>query len=358
MAQVEKRRSAAKSTRTRRAPGAVGWAAPQREQIIILDCGSQYTQVIARRIRECQVFSQILRFDTPAVKLAALRPRGLILSGGPASVYGQTAPLCDPGIWKLGVPVLGICYGMQLMAHQLGGKVEKSNRREYGHAVVRIKGASPLFADMERRQKVWMSHGDRVTRLPDGFASVAVSDGSAQAAVEHRRRKLYGLQFHPEVVHTPQGKQVIANFVHGICGCGRRWTMRSFIDQALEDIRAQVGSARVILGLSGGVDSSVAAALIHKAIGDQLTCVFVNNGLLRQGEAEGVQRVFGKNLHMRLHYEDATRLFLQRLKSVTDPERKRKIIGRTFIEVFDRATRRAGRARDRKSTRLNSSHSQ
>ncbi len=320
-------------------------AAPSREQIIILDFGSQYTQVIARRIRECQVFSQILRYDTSAVKLAAQRPSGLILSGGPSSVYGKDAPLCDSAIWKLGVPVLGICYGMQLMAHQLGGKVEKSDKREYGHARIRVKGESPLFAGMDREQKVWMSHGDRVTKLPEGFVSVAVSDTSAQAAIENAPRKLYGLQFHPEVAHTPNGKASIANFVHGVCGCGRRWTMRSFIDQAIEDVRARVGSDRVILGLSGGVDSSVAAALIHKAIGDQLTCVFVNNGLLRQTEAEGVQRVFGQNLHMRLHYEDATKIFLKRLKGVTDPERKRKIIGRAFIEVFDKATQHAGAAK-------------
>ena len=315
------------------------------EQIVILDFGSQYTQVIARRIRECQVFSQILRYDTPASKLAAIQPAGLILSGGPASVYAKNAPLCDPGIWKLGVPVLGICYGMQLMSHQLGGKVEKSLKREYGDAEVEIVTDSALFAGMERVQKVWMSHGDKVTALPPGFLAPARSENSAFAAIADPLNRRFGLQFHPEVHHTPNGRQVVSNFVHNICGCGRQWTMQSFIDRAVEEIRATVGADHVVLGLSGGVDSSVAAALIHKAIGDQLTCVFVNNGLLRKGEAEGVQRVFGQNLHMKLKYVDATKTFLGRLRGVTDPERKRKIIGRTFVEVFEQATKKAGKTK-------------
>jgi GMP synthase (glutamine-hydrolysing) len=315
------------------------------EQIVILDFGSQYTQVIARRIRECQVFSQILRFDTSAAKLAALKPRGLILSGGPASVYGKGAPRCDPAIWNPGIPVLGICYGMQLMAHQLGGRVEKGEKREYGHARVEVTGESALFAGMESQQQVWMSHGDRLTKMPDGFVAVAQSTNSPYAVVADPRRNLFGLQFHPEVHHTPNGKQIISNFVHGVCGCGRNWTMKSFIDHAVEETRTTVGKDRVILGLSGGVDSSVAAALIHEAIGDQLMCVFVNNGLLRKTEADGVQQVFGKNLHIKLHYEDATGVFLRKLRGVSDPERKRKIIGRTFVEVFQEATKRAGAAR-------------
>src|SRR5207249_7428278 len=278
------------------------------EQIVILDFGSQYTQVIARRIRECQVFSQILRYDTPASQINAA---GIILSGGPASVYGKNAPHCDPGIWKLGVPVLGICYGMQLMAHQLGGKVEKSDRREYGHAEIEIED-SPLFAGLDRVQKVWMSHGDKVTKLPESCRTIA-----GTAAIE--RENFFGLQFHPEVHHTPNGKQILSNFVHGICGCGRNWTMKSFIEHATEEIRATVGTERVILGLSGGVDSSVAAALIRRAIGDRLTCVFVNNGLLRQGESESVQRAFGQNLM----YVDAPGTFLSKLQGVHDPERKR-----------------------------------
>ena len=315
------------------------------ENVVILDFGSQYTQVIARRIRECQVFSQILRFDTSAVKLAALQPRGLILSGGPASVYDKKAPHCDPAIWNLGIPVLGICYGMQLMAHQLGGRVEKSEKREFGHAEVEITNSSLLFARMDSRQKVWMSHGDKVAKLPEGFVSVAHSQNSQYAAIADPQRRLFGLQFHPEVHHTPQGGQIISNFVHGVCGCGRNWTIKSFIDRAREEIHATVGNDRVILGLSGGVDSSVAAALIHKAVGDQLTCVFVNNGLLRKSEAESVQQVFGRNLRVKLHYEDATSVFLRKLRGVTDPERKRKIIGRAFVEVFQRATKKAGAAR-------------
>ena len=285
-------------------------ASPLPESIVILDFGSQYSQVIARRVRECQVFSQIVPFNTPVAKLAALKPRGLILSGGPSSVYAKNAPLADFRIWKLGLPVLGICYGMQSMAYQLGGRVEKSDKREYGHAEVELTGNSPLLAKLDNRQKVWMSHGDKVTKLPAGFVAIAQSENAPYAAIADPTRRLFGLQFHPEVHHTPNGKQIISNFVHGICGCGRNWTMRSFIERSLEEIRTTVGNDNVLLGLSGGVDSSVAAALIHKAIGDRLTCVFVNNGLLRKGEAEGVQRVFGQNLHMKLHYEDATACLL------------------------------------------------
>ena len=232
-------------------------------------------------------------------------------------MYGKNAPHCDHGIWNLGVPVLGLCYGMQLMAHQLHGRVEKSDKREYGHAEVKVTTDSPLFAGMTREQKVWMSHGDKVTELPKGFVPVACSQNSPYASIVDVKRRLFGLQFHPEVHHTPNGKQIISNFVHGICGCGRNWTMKSFIDRSIGEIQATVGNDRVILGLSGGVDSSVAAALIHKAIGDQLTCVFVNNGLLRKGEAESVQRVFGQNLHMKLQYVDATKAFLSKLRGVT-----------------------------------------
>jgi len=231
------------------------------------------------------------------------------------------------------------------MAHQLGGHVGKGEKREFGHAEVEITRDSPLFANMDSRQKVWMSHGDKLAKLPDGFVSVAHSQNSQFAAIADLERKLFGLQFHPEVHHTPHGKLIISNFVHGICGCGRQWTMKSFIDDAIEEVRTTVGGDRVILGLSGGVDSSVAAALIHRAIGHQLTCVFVNNGLLRKAEADGVQQVFGRNLHMKLHYEEATGVFLRNLRGVTNPERKRKIIGRTFVEVFQRATKRAGTAR-------------
>ncbi len=316
------------------------------EQIIILDFGSQYTQVIARRIRECQVYSQILRYDTPATELAKLNLKGLILSGGPSSVYAPNAPMPDPGIFKLGVPVLGICYGVQLLAHFLGGKVEKGLKREYGKGTLTAKDTKcALFAKLPKSIQVWNSHGDKLTSLPGGFKPVATTDNSEFAAIENRSSKFFGLQFHPEVAHTSHGREILSNFVHGICGCGRSWTMRRYVDQAVEAIRAQVGQDRVILGLSGGVDSSVAAALLHKAIGGQLTCIFVNNGLLRAREADVVQEVFGRHFKIRLQYENASRAFLSKLKGVTDPERKRKIIGRTFIEVFQAATLKAGKAR-------------
>ena len=308
------------------------------EQIVILDFGSQYTQVIARRVRECRVFSQILRYDTPAVQIAALKPKGLILSGGPASVYAKNAPLPDQNIFSLGIPVLGICYGLQLLAEFLGGKVEKGLRREYGKGTLTVEDPScALFAGLPRQLQVWNSHGDKLTQIPPGFKPVAVTENSEFAAIEHRQRKFFGLQFHPEVAHTPRGRDIIANFVHGVCGCGRQWTMRRYVDQAVEEIRQQVGTENVILGLSGGVDSSVAAALLHKAIGDQLTCIFVNNGLLRAREPETVQNVFGKHFRIRLKYVDASKRFLSQLRGVTDPERKRKIIGREFISVFENA---------------------
>ena len=316
------------------------------EQIVILDFGSQYTQVIARRIRECNVYSIILRYDTPAVEIAALKPGGIILSGGPSSVYAKDAPLPDKNIFTLGVPVLGICYGVQLFAQYLGGQVEKGLKREYGKGTLRITdGVCPLFANLPGSLQVWNSHGDKLTKLPAGFKPVAITENSEYAAIENRARKFFGLQFHPEVVHTPRGREIIANFVHQICGCGKNWTMRSYAEQAIGEIRAQVGGEKVILGLSGGVDSSVAAALLHKAIGDQLTCIFVNNGVLRAGEAEVVREVFGRHFKIKLQYEDAAKLFVKRLQGVTEPERKRKIIGKTFIEVFQAATKRAGKAK-------------
>ena len=273
------------------------------EQIVILDFGSQYTQVIARRIRECSVYSIILRYDTPAAEIAALQPRGIILSGGPSSVYAKDAPLPDKNIFTLGVPVLGICYGVQLFAQFLGGRVEKGQKREYGKGLLAVKDpACALFARLPKTLQVWNSHGDKLTKLPRDFKPVAGTDNSEFAAIENRTRKFFGLQFHPEVVHTPRGKEIIANFVHGVCGCGKSWTMRHYVDQAVEQIRKQVGGEKVILGLSGGVDSSVAAALLHKAIGGQLTCIFVNNGVLRAREAEVVQEVFGKHFRIKLQY--------------------------------------------------------
>jgi GMP synthase (glutamine-hydrolysing) len=312
-------------------------AEPSSSRIVILDFGSQYTQVIARRIRECQVFSQILPHDTSAKEIAALKPNGIILSGSPASVYSKGAPQPDRAIFDLGLPILGICYGVQLMAHHLGGKVEHSTHREYGSGLLHLTGECPLFHGLPEALDIWNSHGDRITKLPKGFRTVGKTDNSPYAAVEHPKKRFYGLQFHPEVVHTPRGKELLSNFVFQICGAKMDWTMGSFIDQTCEEIRRQVGDAHVILGLSGGVDSSVAAALLHKAIGDQLTCVFVNNGLLRSNEAETVQRVFGDNFHVKLKYVDASTRFLKKLAGVTDPERKRKIIGNEFIRVFDDA---------------------
>jgi GMP synthase (glutamine-hydrolysing) len=306
-------------------------------RIVILDFGSQYTQVIARRIRECQVYSQIVRHDLPAEEIAALNPNGIILSGGPASVYGKGAPQPDRALFDLGVPVLGICYGMQLMAHHLGGKVEHSTHREYGPGQLQLSEETPLFKGLGRIVDIWNSHGDRLTKLPRGFRAAGVTSNSPYAAIEHPKKRFYGLQFHPEVAHTPRGKELIQNFVYQICGCKMDWTMGSFIEEMCVKIRQQVGADHVLLGLSGGVDSSVAAALLHKAIGDQLTCVFVNNGLLRGREAETVQRVFSENFHIKLKYVDASAQFLKKLRGVTDPERKRKIIGHEFIRVFDDA---------------------
>ncbi len=312
-------------------------------KIVILDFGAQYTQVIARRVRECQVYSQIIPFSTPAKTIKEAAPRGIIFSGGPASVYAKGAPHPDPEIYKLGIPILGICYGMQLMGQQLGGKVENSQRREFGASLLNVKPESrkegDLFHGLPDVLDIWNSHGDKVTKLPKGFTAIAETENSPYAAIVDRKRRFYGLQFHPEVAHTPRGKEMLQNFVYQICGSKMDWTMGSFIELMCARVREQVGSDQVVLGLSGGVDSSVAAALLHKAIGDQLTCIFVNNGLLRSKEAEVVQRVFGENFHVKLKYVNASKQFLKKLEGVTKPERKRKIIGREFIKVFDEAVK-------------------
>ena len=313
-------------------------APPKHSKILILDFGSQYTQVIARRIRELQVYSEVVPFDLPAAEIKNLNPNGIILSGGPASVYDKGAPQIDPEIFSLGIPVLGICYGLMQMAHHLGGQVVFTGRREYGAGMLHITNGSQLFDGLGNQLDVWNSHGDEVTALPKGFLAAGRTESSDFAAVEDRQRKLYGLQFHPEVAHTPRGKEILQNFVYHICHCAMDWTMGSFIEEACERVRHQVGDEEVVLGLSGGVDSSVTAALLHKAIGDQLTCIFVNNGLLRAREEEIVQRVFGENFHVRLKYVDATERFLTALKGVTDPEQKRKVIGNEFIAVFQHAT--------------------
>ena len=316
------------------------------ELVVILDFGSQYTQVIARRIRECKVYSEILSYNTPASEIAAMNPKGIILSGGPSSVYSRKAPLPDKKIFELGIPILGICFGIQVMAKFLNGKVERGQKREYGKGTLSVKKSRcRLFAGLPKQLQVWNSHGDKITELPQGFKTVATTENSKFAAIENAKSRYFGLQFHPEVVHTPKGKTIISNFVHKICGCGRKWTMRNYVDQAVEQIREQVGKEKVILGLSGGVDSSVAAALIHKAIGKQLTCIFVNNGVLRAKEANVVKQVFSKNFKIKLQYEDSTDLFIRKLRKITDPETKRKIIGNTFIDVFQKATRKVGKAK-------------
>ena len=312
--------------------------------IAVLDFGSQYTQVIARRIRECRVYSRIYRFDTPAAKLKADGVTGIILSGGPSSVFSPKAPIPDKALFKLGLPVLGICYGLQLFGHLLGGKVAKSERREYGHGILTVTDKScPLFAKLKPSLKVWNSHGDKLTALPKGFTAVATTENSPFAAVQDSSRSYYGLQFHPEVFHSESGTDIIRNFLYGICGCTGDWKMADLVTEQIAQIRATVGTSKVILGLSGGVDSSVAAALIHKAIGDQLTCVFVDNGLLRLNEREAVQKLFGDNFKMNLRTAKSAPLYLKKLKGVTDPEKKRKIIGKTFIEVFDSEVKRIGK---------------
>lgn len=283
------------------------------------------------------MYSEIIRFDTPAAEIAALQPRGLIFSGGPASVYDKGAPQVDPEIFSLGIPILGICYGLMLMAHHLAGQVVFTGRREYGAGVLHLAEQSELFNGLGNQLDVWNSHGDEVTALPKGFRVVGTTEGCDFAAVEDPQRKLYGLQFHPEVAHTPRGKEILQNFVFHVCHCAMDWTMGSFIEEACARVRKQVGDDKVVLGLSGGVDSSVTAALLHKAIGDQLTCIFVNNGLLRAREEEIVQRVFGENFHIKLKYVDASERFLSKLRGITDPEEKRKIIGNEFIRVFEDA---------------------
>ena len=311
-----------------------------QEQIVVLDFGSQYSQLIARRIRESHVYSQVLPFSTPLETLRGLKPKGVILSGGPCSVYEPGAPAVDAGLFALGVPVLGICYGMQLMVQTLGGAVGPGVAREYGRAELRVTDATcPLFRGIPERSVMWMSHGDKVIAVPEGTRTVAVTDNTEYAAVALGDRDLYGIQFHPEVVHSDHGAQLLRNFCLGVCGCRGDWSMASFIETQTRAIRETVGDRHVILGLSGGVDSSVAAALIHRAIGRQLTCIFVDNGLLRKNEAERVRRLFADNFNMDLRFIDASERFLSKLAGVDEPEAKRKIIGHTFVDVFADAAR-------------------
>ncbi|MBX3052056.1 MAG: glutamine-hydrolyzing GMP synthase [Caldilineaceae bacterium] len=308
----------------------------QHQTIAVLDYGSQYSQLICRRVRESHVYAELISWEEAGERLPRMNLKGIILSGGPNSVYDPAAPTLPEIVWELGVPVLGVCYGLQLLAHYGGGHVAASQEREYGAAQIEVTSPSPLFAGLPARQQVWMSHGDRVDRLPTGFQVIAHSDNSPLAAFADEKRRIYGIQFHPEVVHTPLGAEVLANFVKGICGCSGDWTAGNFILETVERIRQQVGPAgHVVCGLSGGVDSAVAAALVHRAIGDRLTCIFVDHGLLRAGEPEQVVETFEKHQGMRLIAVDAKEEFLSDLAGVADPERKRKLIGTRFVRIFE-----------------------
>ena len=312
------------------------------QTIVVLDFGSQFTQLIARRLRELSVYSEILPFDTPLEVITRKKPVGIILSGGPKSVGEKGAPRCDPGVVSAGVPVLGICYGMQLMTDILGGEVAPAPHREFGLATIRIERDAPLFGSIPNELRVWASHGDFVKSAPTGFAVTATTTNAPVAAMAAPDRRLYALLFHPEVAHTDRGTDILRNFAFDICGCTGDWTMRSFVEEATARIREQVGDGRVVCGLSGGVDSTVAALLIHRAIADKLTCIFVDNGVMRLDEGAQIRRRF-ERLKLPLVFADASRLFLDRLQGVTDPEEKRKIIGATFIDVFEDEARKRGR---------------
>jgi GMP synthase (glutamine-hydrolysing) len=329
----------------------------KHQTILVLDFGSQYTQLIARRLRELSVYTEVVPFNTPIETLKAKSPAGIILSGGPKSVSEAGAPKCAPQVFDAGVPVLGICYGMQLMTDMLGGQVRRSGHREFGHAHVTVARSSSdvgsggtavaveprLFADVPAQLRVWASHGDDVAAVPPGFAVAATSNSAPIVAMESPERALYALLFHPEVVHTDHGLEILRNFAYGVCGCRGDWTIASFVQEAIEKIRAQVGAeGKVVCGLSGGVDSTVAALLIHRAIGDRLTCIFVDNGLLRHEEANQIRKRFTEKLQLPLEFVDASHLFLDRLAGVTDPEKKRKIIGGTFIDVFEKRAKELG----------------
>ncbi|GAB5467930.1 MAG: glutamine-hydrolyzing GMP synthase [Rhodospirillales bacterium] len=317
------------------------------DTILVLDFGSQVTQLIARRLREAGVYSEILPFDATPERIAALKPKGIILSGGPASAIAPDSPQAAAALFEMGPPILGICYGQQLMVHQLGGEVERGDHQEFGKAFLEVTGETPLTQGLWQpgeRHQVWMSHGDRVVRLPAGFESSGRSDGAPFAMIADQERRFYGVQFHPEVIHTPDGAKLIARFALEICGCAGDWTMAAFRQSAVAAIREQVGDKRVICGLSGGVDSSVAAVLIHEAIGDQLTCILVDHGLLRLNEAEEVVTLFREHYHIPLVHRHAGDLFLDRLAGVVEPEEKRRIIGRSFVEVFEEEAKKLGGA--------------
>jgi GMP synthase (glutamine-hydrolysing) len=304
--------------------------------ILIIDFGSQYNQLIARRVREAQVYCQIAPPTIDIQSVCKLNPEGIILSGGPAGVYEKGSPKSDPAVFDLGIPILGICYGMQFMLHALGGTVKRSHKREYGFAELQVKQPGDIFAAVGSPTQCWMSHGDATVKLPPGFRTTASTDNTPIAAVAHEHKRLYGLQFHPEVAHTTQGRKILRNFLIHICHCKRSWTMRSFAKEATQEIRRQVAGKKVILGLSGGVDSSVSAVLIHRAIGKSLTCIFVDNGLLRKNEADKLKVSLKRHLNINIRFVSAKARFLKALKGITDPERKRKIIGKVFMDVFEK----------------------
>ncbi|MDI6703435.1 MAG: glutamine-hydrolyzing GMP synthase [bacterium] len=317
----------------------------RREWVAILDFGSQYTQLIARRVRESKVYSEVLSHKISHKDLLRDMPKAIILSGGPATVTSIESPTCEKEIFELGIPVLGICYGMQLIARVLGGEVEATINREYGRSRLIVDKGCDLFSGLARNLIVWMSHGDRVLKVPDGFSVLAHTANSPIAAMEDKKKRLYGVQFHPEVIHTPHGQKILDNFLHRIAGCSGTWTISSFIEDSIEEIRKKVGEERVICALSGGVDSSVLSVLLQKAIGERLTCIFVDNGLLRKGEAQEVIQRFRDSYHINLIYVDAKESFLCMLKGVTDPEEKRRIIGREFIRIFEDQTKKLGKVR-------------
>jgi len=314
----------------------------KQEMILIMDFGGQYSQLIARRIRECGVYCEIVPFNTSIDKIRELAPKGIVFSGGPSSVYGENAPKCDPQIFEISLPILGICYGMQLTAHTLGGKVANATTGEYGNTSLFVDKSDGVLNQISAETQVWMSHGDYIDAPPAGFAITAHTNNTPVAAMENTNRNIYGVQFHPEVVHTPEGMQMLKNFLFNICGCTGEWGKGSFVDQAIAKIKDQVGNKRVLCALSGGVDSSVAAVLVQRAIGDQLTCVFVNHGFLRKGEAEQVVKTFRDGFKMNLVYVDAADRFMARLNGVTEPEQKRKIIGEEFIRVFEEEANKLG----------------
>lgn len=313
-----------------------------RQNIIILDFGSQYSELIARRIRETQVYSEVLSYRTPLEELTRIAPKGIILSGGPSSVYDQGAPVCDPGIWDLGIPVLGVCYGMQLMVQQLGGAVERAERGEYGKASLLIDDPTDLLTNVDDGSTMWMSHGDSVMEMPDGFELLAHTENTPVAAIAHHEKKFYGVQFHPEVVHSVGGQALIRNFVYHICECQPTWTTAAFVEEATREIRAKVGDKRVLLALSGGVDSSTLAFLLHRAIGDQLTCMFIDQGFMRKLEPERLLKLFNEQFHIPVHYVNARERFLNAIAGVNDPEEKRKRIGHEFIRVFEEESKQLG----------------